>query len=187
MHHSFCLLLLLIILASCTYRTGQIQSASNAARTTPAVMSRTQGKVDSELSPQDTISADYFPNGKIKQLILSKDSGDCQELHLAYYQNGQLKSKGCQGQVQNADVSTGMSVGTWYYYDSLTNHVDSTLFFDNEVADKAFIEKRSFYGSGPLKSIEIYNNYILYETEIRPKGTWKYFSENGKLLKTIRH
>lgn len=133
----------------------------------------------------DTVLAERFPDGRLRYLILATDSAGCRELHLAFYANGRLKSKGCQGTVTNMEVSTGMSVGTWSYFDSLSGIVDSTFFYDNSESAKAFIEKRTFYPDGQLKSVERFNNYILYETELQKKGAPKYYDEHG-MLQTVR-
>lgn len=134
----------------------------------------------------DTLSKIVYKDGKIKEIIIVKDSLDAQELHLSFYENGNLESKGLQGIVGNKDVNTGISVATWFYYDTKKN-LDSTIYYKNAEFGKDFIEKKRFYKNGGIKAIEKYNNYVLYENSIDSIGEWKYYNENGKLLKTINY
>lgn len=135
----------------------------------------------------DTILADRFADGGLRYLILARDSGECRELHQSFYANGRLKSSGCQGTVQNAEVSTGMSVGTWTYYDSLSGRVDSTFFYDNSASAKAYIEKKSFFANGRVRAVERFNNYVLYETEMRRIGVSRYYDEAGAEVRVEKH
>jgi hypothetical protein len=41
--------------------------------------------------------------------------------------------------------------------------LDSTIYYKNDEFSKDYIEKKYYYKNGNLKSVERYNNYILYE------------------------
>lgn len=159
-------------------KTGVIPGADTTPQRPPSQPGDASG---------DTIMAERYADGGLSYLALARDSGDCKELHQSFYRNGRLKSYGCQGRVENAEVSTGMSVGTWTYLDSISGRVDSTFFYDNSAPAKAFILKKIFYPDGRIKAEETWNNYILYESEPKRKGVWKYYAENGKLLRTQRY
>ncbi len=137
-----------------------------------------------EKSNNDTILKELYPNKKIKNLIIYKDSLKSNELQISYYENGNLKEKGLIGIISNKDLNTKTSIETWFYYDSL-KHLDSTIYYNNDEFKKDFIEKKRFFKNGKIKVIEKYNNYILYETDINPMGIWKFYNENGTLIKSI--
>lgn len=107
-------------------------------------------------------------------------------LVISYYPNGKIKEKGYQGYYADKDISTGTFVGTWSTYDSSGKFIQS-VYYHNDVISKAYIQKKQYYLNGKIKSIEIFNNYELYESEIDSIGTWKYFDPRGKLLKKIVH
>ena len=134
----------------------------------------------------DTISKTLYPNKKIKELIIKIDSIPSGELHLLFYENGNLKEKGYQGIIENESISTGMSIGTWYYYDSL-KRLDSTIFFHNEKFGKDFIEVKRYFKTGKLKAIEKYNNHILYQNAIDSIGIWTTYDSLGKVIKSVNY
>lgn len=107
-------------------------------------------------------------------------------LIVRYYANGKVKEKGYQGHYANQLVSTGTYVGLWNTYDEHGVITNST-YYHNDIPSKAFIEKKVYYPNGMLKSIEKFNNYELYESEVVPIGTWRYFSPKGELIKQIQH
>ncbi|OMQ13501.1 hypothetical protein [[Flexibacter] sp. ATCC 35103] len=135
---------------------------------------------------KDTLSKTLYKNGMIKDLILAKDSLGSKELHLSFYENNNLKYKGLQGNISNKEISTGASLETWFYYD-INKNLDSTIYYNNSVYGKDFIEKKRFYNNGTIKSIERYNNYILYENELDSIGEWKYYNKEGKLIKSKKY
>lgn len=90
------------------------------------------------------------------------------------------------GIVSNKDLNTKASIQTWFYYDKL-NNLDSTIYYNNDEFQKDFIEKKCYYKNGKLKTIEKYNNYILYENEKNSIGIWKKYNEDGKLFQTINY
>ncbi len=101
-------------------------------------------------------------------------------MKIDYYDNGSLKEKGCQGLYNG----TGMSVGRWYNYDTLTN-LESITYYHNNQFGKDFILKQVYYKGGKLKSLEKYNNYILYETTKKPIGIWFFYDEKGNVSNSI--
>jgi YD repeat-containing protein len=133
---------------------------------------------------EDTLFKTYYPGGVLASCIIKKDSGDIREYHISFYENGMVKEKGHQGYVANKDVATNTSVGVWYAYDSTGRLVSETV-YNNDIFAKASIEVRRYHVNGTVSAIEKYNNYILYETEKKQVGEWKYFNEQGKMVKTI--
>lgn len=134
----------------------------------------------------DTILKKRFPNNKLEYVIIGKDSLGSDELHLSYYENGNLKVKGLQGIVSNKDINTKTDVQTWFYYDQLKK-LDSTIYYNNDEFKKDYIEKKRYAKNGNLISVEYYNNYILYENEVDSIGVWKKYNDEGKLIETIEH
>jgi antitoxin component YwqK of YwqJK toxin-antitoxin module len=114
-----------------------------------------------EKPENDTILKEFYPNNKIKNLIIRKDSLKSTELQLSYYKNGNLKEKGLVGIVSNKDLNTKMSIETWFYYDAL-KHLDSTIYYDNSEYGKDFIEKKIYFKEGKIQKTEMYNNYRHY-------------------------
>jgi len=107
-------------------------------------------------------------------------------LVVSYYPNGKIREKGYQGYYTDKDISTGMFMGTWNRYDSSGKLIQS-VYYHNDIISKAYIQKKKYYPNGKVKSIELFNNYELYESEIDSIGTWKYFDPQGRLVKKIVH
>ena len=132
----------------------------------------------------DTISKTFYPNKMIKDLVISIDTVPNGKLYLSFHENGNLKEKGYQGNISNENVNTGMSIGTWYYYDS-SKHLDSTIFYNNDEFGNDFIEKKRYFKTGKLKAFEKFNNYILYENATDSIGVWTIYDEQGKVSKSV--
>lgn len=119
-------------------------------------------------TPEDELKPNSEEEGEIITKIIQKDSlfysfttADsllCEELHITYNANGYLIEKGCQGTY----IGTGMSVGTWYYYEN--QELIKEITFHNDVQGKDYIIYRYFEG-GSLKTERITNNFILYESD----------------------
>lgn len=139
-----------------------------------------------EKSKNDTILKTKYANNKLKDLIILKDSLGGSELNISYNQNGNIKEKGLVGIVSNKDVNTKTSIKTWFYYDN-SKHLDSTIFYNNDVFGKDYIEKKYYFKNGNIKGIEKYNNYILYENNKDSIGTWIIYNEKGKIIKSKEH
>jgi antitoxin component YwqK of YwqJK toxin-antitoxin module len=167
--------MLLIVALSATFIKCQSREASESS---PVSIKENAGN--------DTLSKNVYDDNRLQQIVLRKDSGECEKMVLTFYHNGNLKSKGCQGHYADKNTSTGMYVGVWAEFDSL-GHLIGTTFYHNDEPLKAFIEKTTYYADGNRKSIERFNNYELYESDIDSIGDWKYYSEDGKLIKTIKH
>ncbi|MFH6957478.1 hypothetical protein ACHRV1_08730 [Flavobacterium aquidurense] len=120
--------------------------------------------------------------------ITPKNNNAIKSKHLVknYYPNGKIKEKGYQGYYENKDIATGTFIGTWYLYDQKGKIIQS-VYYHNDVVSKAYIEKKKYYPNGKIKSIEKFNNYELYESEIDSIGTWQYFDQYGKLIKKVNH
>jgi antitoxin component YwqK of YwqJK toxin-antitoxin module len=151
------------------------------------------GELKSVLLNKDKIKGavfyySYFKDGKpeftesVKDstIIYNKDTCKCLSLLLNYYSSGLLKEKGCQG-VYNG---TGVPVGSWITYDETLN-IESKTYYHNDEFGKDFILKESYYKEGKLKSLEKYNNYILYENTKKPIGIWLLYDEKGNVSKSI--
>ena len=130
----------------------------------------------------------FFKNGKTEFIEIAKDSsiiynGDtckCLSLLINYFDNGMVKEKGCQGLFNG----TGLPVGHWFGYDKSGN-VESKTYYHNDKFGKDFILKEFFYLNGKPKSVEKYNNYILYETVKKPKGIRLFYNLKGNLIKSF--
>lgn len=107
-------------------------------------------------------------------------------LIITYHPNGKIKEKGYQGYYSNQLISTGTYIGEWNTFDPKGKRIQS-IYYYNDIPSKAFIEIKKYHQNGLVKSIEKFNNYELYESEIDSIGTWKYFDSNGKLIKQIVH
>jgi MORN repeat variant len=130
----------------------------------------------------DTILKKYYPNLRLSYCIIKEDTNDSKELHIDFYANGKVKEKGYQDLVSNKDVQTKSSIGTWQAYDSTGVLLKETK-YNNAVFDSASIEVKRYFQNGKVKVIELYNNYILYETEMKKIGVWQYYNEKGDLVK----
>jgi hypothetical protein len=178
------IILVLIFFTECKNKEIESKPKIDSKKETTAhsnadTLNQTKKGVDEK---NDTLSKTLYKNGVIKDLILAKDSLGGKELYLSFYENRNLKYKGLQGNIHNKDVNTGMSIATWFYYDC-NEKLDSTIYYNNAVFGKDFIEKKRFYKNGTIKSIERYNNYILYENELDSIGEWRYYNKDGKLVK----
>lgn len=119
-------------------------------------------------TPEDELKPNGEEEGEIITKIIQKDSlfysfttADsllCEELHVTYNAEGYLIEKGCQGTYDG----TGMSVGTWYYYEN--QELIKEITFHNDVQGKDYIIYRYFEGDS-LKTERITNNFILYESD----------------------
>lgn len=142
------------ILSTTSYPNGAIKSIS-------LNKSKIKGNV---------LNITYYPNGKIESqsivkdsLIINKtDSPLCTELYLSYYSNGKLKEKGCQGFYN----SMGVTVGTWFEYDSL-EHLVKTIYYHPDNYGNDYKIVKIYDKEGGILTKEIFNNNIQYETEER--------------------
>lgn len=104
----------------------------------------------------------YYFQKKDSLIVYDRDTIKCKELHIAYDENENIKEKGCQSYVSNNDISTGMSVGTWFYYKN--GKISREIYYHNEPFGKDYIKHKIYDENGNYK--EIYtNNFILYETD----------------------
>lgn len=134
----------------------------------------------------DTLSKTLFPNGKIEQLVLKKDSGEFRQLIYTFYENGKIREKGHQGYYAGKETATGMYAGIWYRYDS-TGTLQETILYHNDEPARAYIEKTYYHANGKPKVVGRFNNYELYESDIDSIGDWKYFNQQGQLIRTVHH
>jgi antitoxin component YwqK of YwqJK toxin-antitoxin module len=109
-----------------------------------------------------------------------------QRLITEYHANGKIKVRGYQGYYSDQDISTGAYIGTWKYYDN-KGKLTQSIYYHNDIPSKAFIQTKAYHLNGRLKSVETFNNYELYQSEILPMGKWKYYDTKGKLVKEIDH
>ena len=88
---------------------------------------------------------DYYLNGNIKKVIFKTDSLvnnkidslPCHNLVSTYFQNGQLKSKGC-GTNYKALMTGGTPVGLYNYYDSIGTRKISIFYHVNDNVFKGY-------------------------------------------------
>lgn len=118
----------------------------------------------------------------------AQETAPLKKKHLVvnYYPNGKIKEKGYQGYYENKEISTGMYIGTWRYYNENGRLVQS-IYYQNDVPAKAYIEKTNYHPNGKVSSVERFNNYELYQSEVDSIGTWKYYDSTGKLIRKTVH
>lgn len=118
----------------------------------------------------DTLFVDKSEFEKEKEIVIKKDSLiihnkdtiQCNELHIIYDESGNIKEKGCQGYVNLPDISTGMSVGTWYYFENGT--LSKEVYYHNAEFGKDYIKYKIYNSDGSYKEW-FTNNFMLYETD----------------------
>lgn len=104
----------------------------------------------------------YYFRKNDSLIIYGKDTIKCNELHIIYDKNGNLKEKGCQGYVSNNNISTGMSVGTWYYYKK--GKLTRKVYYHNADFGKDYIKHTIYDENGNFNDV-FTNNFMLYETD----------------------
>lgn len=104
----------------------------------------------------------YYFQKNDSLIIHNNDTIKCKELHITYDENGNIKEKGCQGYVSNNDISTGMSVGTWFYYKN--GKISREIYYHNAEFGKDYIKHKLYNENGNYKEV-FTNNFILYETD----------------------
>ena len=116
-------------------------------------------------------------------IITDKNPIYCNEFYTQYYENGKIKALGYQGFFNGQ----GTSVGVHSSYDSL-GYLTKTDNFIYPKKKRPYIIITEYYNNGKLKSEKMYVNHTIQESdEEEPIGTWKYYDENGKLIKTEKY
>lgn len=115
-------------------------------------------------------------SGKEKHIIIAKDSGECEQLHILYYKNGLVKEKGCQGHFNSFNVP----VNTWFYYDSLgiLSHKEFYSYHkDNGWKKTVFFDK--YYNIIEKKTV----GYDPDFGELDSIWEWEILDKKGELIK----
>ena len=107
----------------------------------------------------------------------------CHEFYTQYYENGKIETFGYQG-VFNGQ---GISVGVHNSYDSL-GYLCSTDNFIYPKNKQPYIIITEYYNNGKPKSEKMYVNHAIHDSDKEePIGTWKYYNENGEIIRTEQH
>ncbi len=122
MKHSF--LIIIVCFLGCSQLKGKTEIASI-----------TQQK-------DSIIRSERYETGELKYIVYAKDSLDCEELHIDYYKNKTIKSKGCQGHIG----AYGVPVGEWFEYDPLGNILEKREYKYNEKENFVVINKYDHEG-----------------------------------------
>jgi antitoxin component YwqK of YwqJK toxin-antitoxin module len=134
----------------------------------------------------DTIKIDWRPNGTIRTIkIYAIDSINYPFLYESFHENGILAEKGIYDEYHSPIVRTGL----WRYYDStgILSKTENYIYPEKKRPYKIITE---YYNNGKPKSAKMYINHaaITYESdEEEATGTWKYYDENGKIVKTEKY
>jgi MORN repeat variant len=172
-----------LIAAACT-------NAMAAQQTTPSEheLRLTAGTLCTVKRGDTSVTLFHFPSGSLSTCIVQVDNAarDVTERQFHFHDNGRIRGTGYQGRVNNGDISANSSVGTWYEFDR-EGRIEKSTTYNNDVFSKAFIGVRHYHPNGQLKAIEKYNNYILYETEEKPIGEWRWYDDRGKLVRVVKH
>lgn len=131
------------------------------------------------------LTKDYYSNGNLRGITMSKDTlviidnyhiyADKWEAY--YHQNGVLRTKGY--------FTKGLMVGQWPVYDSLNCLIEEKICVPvGYDVDKSYRITKDFYPNGKVKSEK---KYSYFAEDDYPIGTWKYYDESGKLIRTEKH
>lgn len=139
-------------------------------------------------NPNSTIVYEefYLESGNIKRresIPNSSTNRGVDRLRVHFYENGIIEYV---GNYSSIDAQNG-PVGLQKYY-SKRGCLIKTENYIYPTDDRAYIIETEYYDDGNIKlEKQFYNNEISGSDEIEPKGTWKYYDESGKLIKTERH
>ena len=109
---------------------------------------------------------------------------------IGYHENGKIKFIGYQGFF----AAQGVPVGIQRHYNSLgllyktQNFIYPKQQDSNEVFP--YIIETAFHNNGKTKWRKYYSNYVFFESGREAKfpfGTWRFYDENGRLIKTKKH
>ena len=113
-------------------------------------------------------------------LVLEKDSFLLNILKEEFYENEVLKYQGYYGVIlgQNAPI------GIHKYFNKL-DKLTRTENYIYPTKKRPYIIISEYYDNGNPKWEQIYINHVIHESDREePTGTWKYYDEDGKLIKT---
>lgn len=119
-----------------------------------------------------------YKSGQVEYVIYAKDSGKCEELHINYYKNGQLKMKGCYGHFG----PWGVPVRTWYFYDSLGTLTLKKIFIHHKVNGTLKTIKYNKKGAVEEKT----EGYDAHYGELDTIWKWSLIDENGKITDKLK-
>jgi len=148
------------------------------------------------------LSENYYPDSNNLQfalwvrdtIIITEDNPiQCNRYYTEYYENGKAREAGYQGSFSGQGIPVGMQ----QYYNDLGQLVQTQNFIypkqKEEIATSdifTYIIVSEYYDNGKPKWEKVYSNNIFHESgpeDKRPIGTWKYYNENGKLIKTEKY
>ena len=152
--------------------------------------SKSAGSIMSEYFFHDTnmVSSRVYMKDTI--ILTANNPVQCNKLIIDYYKNGKVKEHGYQGIFE----AQGIPVGVCAEYDSLgnLNRTKNYIYLaqkdDNDIF--TYIIESEYYDNGNPKWEKKYTNHVFCdfpEEYKEPIGTWQYYDENGKLIKTEKY
>lgn len=124
-------------------------------------------KIIQNKQKHELISKHNFSNGNISELEYKCDSIDIKNnikyktLFFSFFENGNLKEKGYQGNFRENNVP----VGTWEQFNLNGELILKTTFHNDDFGIDYILKQ--YYKNGKVIKIVKTNNYILYETEMK--------------------
>jgi hypothetical protein len=118
----------------------------------------------------DTVSIWYFENGMINSIeTIKNDSSAYPRTYISYYNNGNKSVVGTYD-VNPSDLSVSPS-GLWYVYDSINCWLKETIYYRLAELGKDYKIVTTYNKQGLVVNTKIYNNDVLYETELKELET----------------
>jgi len=95
-------------------------------------------------------------SGENEHMVILKDTLDCEDYHIYYYKNGKVREKGCQGHFN----AFGVPLGTWEYYDSLGNLIETRTYRHHDKNGNVTITKLNGNGKRTEEIIQGYDAHF---------------------------
>ena len=152
------------------------------------------------LNSEDAIEIeDFFPGTNIVSsqtfmrdtiIVTAGNPIEVNRLIIEYHKNGKIKFTGYQGFF----AAQGIPVGVNRHYNSLGQLYKTRNFIYPKSQDDnvffPYIIETVFHNNGKPKWTKYFSNYVFFESGREgklPFGTWRFYDENGRLIKTKKH
>ena len=151
------------------FRTGEVQ--------------RVNFFYKNDFSVGDTLQISWHPNGVKSRVTIALENGiNLPFMEYRFFPTGILLSKGAFKLFRENNVT--VSYGLWRFYDE-DGKLIKTENFIYPPNERPYVVETRFHSNGNIKSIKMFMADPLDESgEERPIGIWRYYDENGRLIKT---
>jgi antitoxin component YwqK of YwqJK toxin-antitoxin module len=131
----------------------------------------------------DTIQISWHHNGvKSRVDIAMQDGANCPMMEYSFYPTGILSSRGVLGGFQETNFIAYYDL--WYHYDE-EGRLIMTMNYIHPPNQLPYVVETRFHNNENIKSIKMFIADPLDESgEERPIGIWRFYDENGELVKT---